>query len=73
MHRASVDAVELVYANLGTGEPMVCIHGAFIAATFTPLLAEPSLAGRSRRICYHRRAPLRLPGGTRGEDPYRIQ
>ena len=34
---------------------MVFIHGAFIADTFRPLLAEPSLADRYRLILYHRR------------------
>jgi pimeloyl-ACP methyl ester carboxylesterase len=34
---------------------VVFIHGAFIADTFRPLLAEPSLAGRYRLIHYHRR------------------
>ena len=34
---------------------MVFIHGAFIADTFRPLLAEPSLAGHYRLILYHRR------------------
>ena len=37
------------------GEPVVGIHGAFIADTFQPLRAEPSLAGRYRLITYHRR------------------
>jgi pimeloyl-ACP methyl ester carboxylesterase len=34
---------------------VVFIHGAFVADTFRPLLAEPSLAGRYRFILYHRR------------------
>ena len=33
---------------------MVFIHGALIADTFLPLLAEPSLAGQYRLILYHR-------------------
>ena len=55
MERARVDGAELEYAVSGTGEPIVFIHGAFIADTFRPLLAEPSLAGRYRLILYHRR------------------
>lgn len=34
---------------------MVFIHGAFVADTFRPLLAEPNLAGRYRLILYHSR------------------
>ncbi len=55
MERAKLDRAELEYEVSGTGEPVVFIHGAFIADTFRPLLAEPSLAGRYRLILYHRR------------------
>jgi pimeloyl-ACP methyl ester carboxylesterase len=55
MERARIDGAELAYVVSGTGEPVVFIHGAFIADTFRPLLAEPSLAGRYRLILYHRR------------------
>jgi pimeloyl-ACP methyl ester carboxylesterase len=44
----------LEYEVSGTGEPVVFIHGAFIADTFGLLLAEPSLAGRFRLILYYR-------------------
>ena len=55
LNRASPDGADLEYEVSGTGEPVVFIHGAFIADTFRPLLAEPSLAGRYRLILYHRR------------------
>ncbi len=55
LERASLDGAELEYEVSGTGEPVVFIHGAFIADTFRPLLAEPSLAGHYRLILYHRR------------------
>jgi pimeloyl-ACP methyl ester carboxylesterase len=55
MERASIDGAELEYAVVGSGEPVVCIHGAFIADTFQALAAEPRLAGRYRLILYHRR------------------
>jgi pimeloyl-ACP methyl ester carboxylesterase len=55
MERAALDSIELEYEVSGTGEPIVFIHGAFIADTFRPLLAEPCLAGRYRLILYHRR------------------
>jgi pimeloyl-ACP methyl ester carboxylesterase len=55
MDRAKIDGVELAYDISGTGEPVVCIHGAFIADAFRPLLTAPGLAGRYRLIHYHRR------------------
>jgi pimeloyl-ACP methyl ester carboxylesterase len=55
MERAMVDGSEIEYEVTGTGEPVVFIHGAFIADAFRPLLAEPSLADRYRLILYHRR------------------
>ncbi len=55
MEKARLDGAELEYEVSGTGEPAVFIHGALIADTFRPLLAEPSLAGRYRLILYHRR------------------
>ena len=55
MERARIDGSELEYEVAGTGEPVVFIHGAFIADTFRPLLAEPNLADRHRLILYHRR------------------
>jgi hypothetical protein len=47
MERADGDGVTLEYAVAGAGEAVVCIHGAFVADTFRPLLAEPSLAATS--------------------------
>jgi pimeloyl-ACP methyl ester carboxylesterase len=55
VERAVIDGVVLEYEDLGAGEPVVCVHGAFIADTFRPLLAERSLADRYRLITYHRR------------------
>ena len=37
------------------GEPVVFIHGAFIADAFGPLLHEPDLARSYQLITYHRR------------------
>ena len=45
---------------------MVFIHGAFIADTFRPLLAEPGLADRYRLIRYHRRG---YAGSSHGAGP----
>lgn len=48
------------------GEPVVFIHGAFIADAFRPLLREPSLAGRYQLITYHRRG---YGGSSRSPGP----
>jgi pimeloyl-ACP methyl ester carboxylesterase len=55
LEKASLDGAELEYEVSGTREPVVFIHGAFIADAFRPLLAEPGLAGHYRLILYHRR------------------
>lgn len=54
-HRATIDGAELEYVVRGTGEPVLLIHGAFVADTFAPLVAEPALTDRYRVISYHRR------------------
>jgi pimeloyl-ACP methyl ester carboxylesterase len=64
LQRAVTDGAELEYEALGTGEPVVFIHGAFITDTFRPLLAEGSLADRYRLILYHRRGYV---GSSRGD------
>ena len=69
MERVRTDGAELEYEVSGTGEPVVFIHGAFIADTFRPLLAEPSLAGRYRLILYHRRG---YAGSSRAAGPVSV-
>jgi pimeloyl-ACP methyl ester carboxylesterase len=69
LERASLDGTELEYEVSGRGEPVVFIHGAFIADTFRPLLAEPSLAGRYRLILYHRRG---YAGSSRASEPVSV-
>ena len=69
LERARTDGVELEYEVSGTGEPVVFIHGAFIADTFRPLLAEPSLAGHYRLILYHRRG---YAGSNRASEPISV-
>ncbi len=67
MGRVDVDGISLECEVSGTGEPVVFIHGAFIADAFRPLLAEPTLAGQYQLITYHRRGYVgssRLPGPT---------
>ena len=69
MERARTDGAELEYEVSGRGEPAVFIHGAFIADTFRPLLAEPSLGGRYRLILYHRRG---YAGSGRASGPVSV-
>ena len=46
MEQADVNRATLEYAVTDAGEPVICIHGAFIADAFQPLLTEPALASR---------------------------
>jgi pimeloyl-ACP methyl ester carboxylesterase len=69
LERVRTDGAELEYEVSGRGEPVVFIHGAFIANTFRPLLAEPSLAGRYRLILYHRRG---YAGSSRASEPVSV-
>jgi pimeloyl-ACP methyl ester carboxylesterase len=55
--------VALAYDDAGVGEPVLFVHGAFIADAFRPLFSEPALADH-RLIAYHRR-------GYAGSDPAR--
>jgi pimeloyl-ACP methyl ester carboxylesterase len=61
MEHAKVNGVELAYEVVGSGAPMLLIHGAHIADALRPLVAEPALE-RFQRIRYHRRG---LGGSTR--------
>jgi pimeloyl-ACP methyl ester carboxylesterase len=59
MPRAPVDGggaeVEFEVVGPAAGEPVVLIHGAFIAEAYAPLCAEPAVAARYRLVRYHRR------------------
>jgi pimeloyl-ACP methyl ester carboxylesterase len=54
MEHAKVNGVELGYEVVGSGEPMLFIHGAHLADALLPLVTEPALE-RFQRIRYHRR------------------
>jgi pimeloyl-ACP methyl ester carboxylesterase len=69
LDNASLDGAELEYEVSGRGEPVVFIHGAFIAGTFRPLLTEPSLTGHYRLILYHRRG---YAGSSRASGPVSV-
>jgi pimeloyl-ACP methyl ester carboxylesterase len=64
--RAVIDGVTLEHEESGTGDPVVFIHGAFIAPAFRPLLSERALSDRYRLISYHRRGYV---GSSRAEEP----
>jgi pimeloyl-ACP methyl ester carboxylesterase len=53
----------LEYDVAGDGEPVVFIHGAFVAEAFQPLHSYPTLTESFRLVLYHRR-------GYRGSSPY---
>jgi pimeloyl-ACP methyl ester carboxylesterase len=63
LNRANIDGITLEYDDSGLGEPVLCIHGAFIADTFAPLLSQRNLASRYRMITYHRRGYVGSGGG----------
>lgn len=54
MKRAPVQGGDVEYEVRGEGEPVLLIHGAFVAASFFPGIDEPPLADY-RLIRYHRR------------------
>lgn len=53
MKRAEFDGTTLAYEEVGSGEPVVLIHGALIADTFHTVMPEPALKD-FRLIRYHR-------------------
>src|SRR5262249_34503543 len=55
LQRANVGGGSVEFTDVGSGEPVVLIHGSHIADAVAPLLGEPSLADRYRLILYHRR------------------
>jgi pimeloyl-ACP methyl ester carboxylesterase len=59
----------LEYEVRGNGEPVVLIHGSFIADGLRPLLAEPSLTERCQLFLYHRRG---FAGSTHLDAPISI-
>jgi pimeloyl-ACP methyl ester carboxylesterase len=66
MNRAQIGGIELQYEVRGSGEPVVLIHGSFIADGLRPLLTEPSLTEQWRVFLYHRRG---FAGSTHLDAP----
>ncbi len=69
MERADLDGITLEYEIAGRGEPVAFIHGALIAETFRPLLAEPALTDRYHLVRYHRRG---YAGSTHTRGPMMV-
>jgi pimeloyl-ACP methyl ester carboxylesterase len=67
VNRAVVDGVTLEYEDSGRGEPVLFVHGAFVADAFRPLRSERVLADRYRLITYSRRGY----GGSSAAEPAR--
>jgi pimeloyl-ACP methyl ester carboxylesterase len=63
---ADVNGIALEYEVMGTGAPVVFIHGAFIADSFAPLVRQQALISGYRLITYHRRGYV---GSTRTAGP----
>jgi pimeloyl-ACP methyl ester carboxylesterase len=68
MERAHLDDLELEYDVVGAGDPLLLIHGGYIA-TFFPQPAELDIASRYRVISYHRRG---YEGSSRSKAPTTI-
>jgi pimeloyl-ACP methyl ester carboxylesterase len=58
MDRARLDAVELEYQVVGSGEAVLLIPPGPLADGFLPFLSEEALADRYRLIQYHRRGQV---------------
>jgi len=52
--RATIDGIEFVYQERGSGEPVVLVHAGIFSDFFEPLLGQPVLAARYRIVTYHR-------------------
>jgi pimeloyl-ACP methyl ester carboxylesterase len=69
MQHAHLGGVTLEYEEQGSGEPVLLIGGAHVAAGYLPLIAQPSLAERFRLIRYHKRG---MAGSTHTPPPVSI-
>jgi pimeloyl-ACP methyl ester carboxylesterase len=54
MEKAKINGADIAYEVDGDGEPVLLIHGAFVADALRPLANHPALSGM-QRIVYHRR------------------
>ena len=65
MERARVNGVDVEYELIGSGQPVLLIHGSHLAGSFLPLVALPVMTRSCLLIRYHRRGFLgsSSPGG----------
>lgn len=70
MQLLSFGNVQLEYDEVGSGEPLLLIHGGAVSDTLLRLLSEPSLASSHRVIFYRRRG---YGGSSRGTGPFTIE
>ena len=67
MQPVQLNGAELEYDVVGSGEPLLLIHGGFIAAdSFIAMVAEPRIAKGYRAIRYNRRGYV---GSSRATAP----
>jgi pimeloyl-ACP methyl ester carboxylesterase len=59
MERINVRGTVLESEVSGAGEPVLLIHGVFVADALRPLIEDDSLAGRYKHVLYHRRGVAR--------------
>jgi pimeloyl-ACP methyl ester carboxylesterase len=69
MQQAKVRGATLAHEILGSGEPILLIHGVLVADAFRPLVQAADLAGRYRVVVYHRRG---AGGSDRVAPPFTI-
>ena len=69
MEQVPVLGGTLESAATGSGEPVLFVHGSFIADAFAPLRAEKALADRYRLITYNRRG---FGGSVHHTGPFSI-
>ena len=69
MQRLRANGAEFEYETVGSGEPLVLIHGSIIGDAFKPLLAESVLTSRYQVTSYHRRG---LMGSSRHNGPFSL-
>jgi len=69
MERVALEGVEIEYEVVGTGEPVLLIHGSVLSDGGKPLMSAPALADRYQLIRYHRRG---YAGSTHPVEPVGI-
>jgi pimeloyl-ACP methyl ester carboxylesterase len=69
VERFSANGAEFEYETIGSGEPLVLVHGSIIGDAFAPLLQERALTSHFQVTNYHRRG---FNGSSRHSGPCSI-